>query len=188
MPSPNAPAHPPLTRRDRLIAASLILLVAIAQQIYMGAAVGLITAGLVASYFLWAFTNWHANPARILPLYSAAIALQCLHFTEEYFSGFQRKFPQLLGYRWSDARFLTFNLLWIAIFILAALALRRTPIAYLAVISLALFGGVAHGAGHLVLFVLQRGNFPGIITAPFLIIVGAALLFRLYKVPSAPSS
>ena len=141
--------HPPLTRRDRITAAALILLVAIAQQIFMGPAVAMITAGLVASYFLWAFTDWHAAPSKILPLYVLAIAVQVLHVAEEYSSGFQRKFPQLLGYQWTDARFLAFNALWIAIFVLAALVIRRTAIAYLMVIFLALAGGVANGAGHI---------------------------------------
>lgn len=185
MPSPTH--HPPLTRRDRITASALILLVAIAQQIFMGPAVALITAGLVASYFLWAFTDWHAAPSKILPLYVLAIAVQFLHVAEEYSSGFQRKFPQLLGYQWTDARFLSFNALWIAIFILAALVIRRTVIAYLIVIFLAA-GGVAHGAGHILLFALQRGSFPGIITAPFLVIVGVALLLRLYKPRSTAST
>lgn len=180
--------HPPLTRHDRITAAALILLVAIAQQIFMGPAVAMITAGLVASYFLWAFTDWHAAPSKILPLYVLAIAVQFLHVAEEFSSGFQRKFPQLLGYQWTDARFLAFNALWIAIFVLAALVIRRTAIAYLMVIFLALAGGVANGSGHILLFAVEHGSFPGIITAPFLLIVGVALLLRLYKPrPSAPS-
>jgi hypothetical protein len=181
----NPTNHPPLTRRDRITAAALILLVAVVQQFYMGPAVAMITAGLVASYFLWAFTNWHANPSKILPLYYLAVALQFLHFIEEYFSGFQRKFPQLLGYHWTDARFLIFNLIWIAIFILAALVIRRSAVAHVIVIFLAA-GGVAHGAGHILLFALSRGAFPGIYTAPFLLIIGILLLLRLYKTSAEP--
>jgi hypothetical protein len=45
--------------------------------------------------------------------------------------------------QWSDARFVTFNMLWLAAFVLAGLGVyRRVRSAYLIVIFLALIGGV----------------------------------------------
>jgi hypothetical protein len=83
----------------------------------------------------------------VLPVYLLAIAVQCLHFTEEYVTGFQHQFPRLFGDDWSDARFVTFNMLWLAAFVLAALGVyRRVQLAYLIVLFLALIGGAGNGA------------------------------------------
>jgi hypothetical protein len=82
-------------------------------------------------------------------------------FTEEFLTGFQRQFPMLTGYEWSDAQFVAFNMAWLAVFVLAGLGVyRRMQLAYLVVLFLALAGGVGNGAGHLLLSVTQRKVFP----------------------------
>jgi hypothetical protein len=53
-------------------------------------------------------------------------------------------------------------------------------LAYLVVLFLALAGGVGNGAGHLLLSVTQRRYFPGAATAPLCLLVGIALLTRLF--------
>ena len=117
----------------------------------------------------------------MLPIYLLAIAVQCLHFMEEYLTGFQHRFPRLFGADWSDAHFVTFNMLWLAAFVLAGLGVyRRVQLAYLIVLFLALIGGVGNGASHLVLSATSRGYFPGLITAPFCLLVGVLLINRLF--------
>jgi hypothetical protein len=114
-------------------------------------------------------------------MYLLAIAVQSLHFTEEFFTGFQRQFPQLVGYEWSDGRFVTFNLAWIALFVFAAVGVyRRVPLAYLVVLFLALAGGVGNGAGHLLLSAQQGRYFPGAATAPLCLLAGIGLLVRMF--------
>jgi hypothetical protein len=67
----------------------------------------------------------------------------------------------------------TFNMLWLAAFVVAGLGVyRRVQLAYLVVIFLALIGGVGNGAPHLVLSAMYRRYFPGLITAPFCLLMG----------------
>jgi Protein of unknown function with HXXEE motif len=119
--------------------------------------------------------------ASVLPMYLIAAAVQCLHFTEEYLTGFQRQFPKLMGYEWSDSRFVAFNMAWLVLFLLAALGVyRRVSLAYLVVLFLALAGGVANGVGHLLLSATQGKYFPGLATAPFCLLAGIGLLTQLF--------
>jgi hypothetical protein len=89
---------------------------------------------LVIAYLLWLATRWKNDPAAVLPLYLLAIAVQCLHFTGEFLTGFQCQFPMLTGYEWSDAQFVAFNMAWLAVFVRAGLGVyRRMQLAYLVV-------------------------------------------------------
>jgi hypothetical protein len=170
----------PISPRGRLLGAVLVFIVLAAQTRWMGPAIILLSGGLAVSYIVWAATRWNNDAATILPIYLLAIAVQCLHFTEEYLTGFQHRFPSLFGDDWSDARFVTFNMLWLAAFVLAGLGVyKRVPLAYLIVLFLALIGGVGNGASHLVLAAMHRGYFPGLITAPFCLLMGILLLTRL---------
>lgn len=171
-----------ITSRDRIVGALLVLVALTAQMLWMGRATVVLGIGMVVAYLLWIAGRWNNNPAAVLPAYLLAIAVQCLHLTEEFVTGFQRRFPKLIGAEWSDARFLTFNLLWLAVFVLAAFGVsRRVRLAYLAVLFFALAGGVANGAGHLLLCLTQGGYFPGAATAPLCLLLGVTLLTRLFK-------
>ena len=167
--------------RDRIVGALLVLIVLTAQTFWMGPAIIFLSGGLVLSYGVWIAARWNNDAAAVLPIYLLAIAVQCLHFTEEYVTGFQHQFPELFGIHWSDARFVTFNMLWLAAFVLAGLGVyRRVPLAYLVVLFLALIGGVGNGVSHLILSAMNRGYFPGLITAPFCILMGVLVLARLF--------
>lgn len=167
--------------RDRIIGAVLVASVLAAQTRWMGAPIIFLSGGLVVSYGAWVSARWRNDAAAVLPVYLLAIAVQCLHFTEEYVTGFQHQFPELFGIHWSDARFVTFNMLWMAAFVLAGLGVyRRVQLAYLIVLFLALIGGVGNGLSHLVLSVANRGYFPGLITAPFCVLAGSVVLARLF--------
>jgi hypothetical protein len=170
-----------VTSRDRIVGAVFVLVVVAAQVRWMGGATTLLSVGLVIAYLLWVGTRWKNDPAAVLPVHLLAIAVQCLHFAEEFVTGFQRQFPKLIGYEWSDARFVTFNMAWLAVFVLAGLGVyRRVQLAYLVVLFLALAGGVGNGAGHLLLSATQGRYFPGAATAPLCLLVGVALLTRLF--------
>ena len=167
--------------RDGIIGAAFVLVVLTAQTHWMGPAIVLLSGGLVLAYGVWIVARWKNDADAVLPIYLLAIAVQCLHFTEEYVTGFQHQFPRMFGDDWSDARFVVFNMLWLAAFVLAGLGVyRRVQLAYLVVFFLALIGGVGNGTAHLVLSAAHRGYFPGLITAPFCLLVGLALLVRLF--------
>jgi len=145
-----------VTSRDRIVGAVFVVVVVVAQLRWMGRASMLLSVGLVLAYLFWIAARWKNDPAAVLPIYLLAIAVQCLHFTEEYVTGFQHEFPKLIGYEWSDARFVTFNMAWLAVFVLAGLGVyRRLQVAYIVVLFLALAGGVGNGVGHLVLSATQ---------------------------------
>jgi hypothetical protein len=170
-----------LSWRDRMAGAVFVLIVLAAQTRWMGAPIILLSGGLVVAYGVWAAARWKDDPAAVLSVYLLAIVVQCLHFTEEYITGFQHQFPKLFGGDWSEARFVTFNMLWLAAFVLAGLGVyRRILLAYLVVFFLALIGGVGNGISHLVLSATYRRYFPGLITAPFCLLVGITLLTRLF--------
>ncbi|MGH9711745.1 MAG: HXXEE domain-containing protein [Candidatus Acidiferrales bacterium] len=170
-----------VTTRDRITGGLLVLVVVAAQARLMGRATALLSVALVVSYLLWAAALWNSDPENVLPMYLLAIAVQCLHFTEEFAAGFQREFPKLAGNEWSDAQFVAFNLGWIAVFVLAGIGVyRRVPLAWLVVLFLAVGGGVANGAGHLLLSAMQGKYFPGAATAPLCLLVGITLLVKLF--------
>jgi hypothetical protein len=167
--------------RDGMVGALFVLIVLAAQTHWMGPAIIFLSGGLVLTYGVWVAAHWKNEAASVLPIYLLAIAVQCLHFTEEYVTGFQHQFPTLFGTDWTDARFVTFNMLWLAAFVLAGLGVyRRVHLAYLVVLFLALIGGVGNGISHLVLSAANRRYFPGLFTSPFCLAVGATLLTRLF--------
>jgi|SRR5271154_5242324 len=177
-----------MSLRDRVVGAVLVLAVLTAQAEWMGRAAILLSVGLVVAYLVWMSGRWNNDPAMVLPSYLVAIAVQCVHFTEEYLTGFQRQLPALMGYQWSDSLFVGFNMAWLAVFVLAALGVyRRLPIAYLPVLFLSIAGGIGNGIGHLLLCLMQGRYFPGAATAPLCLLAGIWLLQRLFAASTKPS-
>jgi hypothetical protein len=149
----------------------------------MGRAVGLLALALLVSYALWLSRGAWPASSRILPTFSVAVLVQCIHLIEEYRAGFYRAFPAIMGSTaWSARQFLLFNSVWLAVFILAGVGLTQgwRP-AYLIALFLALGGGIRNGLGHILLSIRAGGYFPGIYTAPFVLLAGALLAFQLYR-------
>lgn len=118
----------------------------------------------------------------IIRLYLIGIACQCLHFTEEFLTGFYVRAPEFLGFvAWSTEFFVTFNLVWIAVWLFAAVGIqRRVRIAFFPVWFFAI-AMVGNAIWHPLLCLATRSYFPGLFTSPFGGIVGAILLSRLFK-------
>ncbi|MFL5541928.1 MAG: hypothetical protein ACJ8J0_23270 [Longimicrobiaceae bacterium] len=156
----------------------------------MGWAAGLLVAAMVVSYGLWiGRMEWPAT-ARVVPVYLAAVVVQCAHLAEEYATGFHRAFPPVLGAEpWSGGRFLAFNLAWLAVFAAGGVALARGKrSAYLVALFLALGGGIGNGLGHLALAARAGGYFPGAYTGVLALVVGSLLAYRLLRDERDPSS
>jgi hypothetical protein len=170
--------------RERALTAPVVIVAALLQIKLMGPAVGLLSVVLIAAYAIWANMKLNDDSIDILPLYLTGIALQCLHFCEEYVTGFQREFPELLGYEWSDTRFVVFNLIWLSVFIAAAVGVHRgiRP-AYLIVVFFAMAVGIGSGLGHPALSIVRQRYFPGTLTAPLTFLVGVLLFRRLFNRP-----
>jgi hypothetical protein len=173
----------PLTWGERIAGAVFVAAAACANYKTMGPATNLLSAGLVLAYLTWVFGRWTHNVSAG-PLYLLGIAAQCLHCGEEYLTGFQQKFPALFGYEWSGQRFVVFNLIWLALFLLAAVGIwRKVSLAYLIVLFFVIIGQVANGIAHLAFAIARRSYFPGTITAPVILIIGIALTGKLLAKP-----
>ena len=106
-----------------------------------------------------------------LPIYLVVVALQCLHFAEEFVTGFQRRFPQRFDLEpWPDSFFVIFNAICICVWVLAGASIsagRTSRVVGVAVWFLT-FGAIGNGIAHPVLAIASGGYFPGLITAPVL--------------------
>ncbi len=170
-----------MTTRDRIVGAIFVIVVVAVQTRWMGTAIVLLSIGLAVTYLVWVIGRWKNDPAVVLPAYLLAIAVQCLHFAEEFTTGFPHQFPQLLGGAWSDTQFVIFNMAWLALFVLAALGVyRRVALSYLVVLFLALIGGVGNGLSHLLLCAMEGRYFPGAVTAPLCLLAGVVLLTKIF--------
>jgi len=149
----------------------------------MGRATGLLVVAMVVAYGLWLGRAEWPPPARIIPVYAAAVLVQCAHLAEEYGTGFHRAFPPVFGAEpWSGSRFLVFNFVWLAVFAMAGVGLgRRKRAAYLVALFLALGGGIGNGLGHLALAARAGGYFPGAYTGAVALLAGGVLASRLLR-------
>jgi len=153
-------------------------------QLFMGSAVKGLNFGLLVSFFAWVVSSPFARPRRrgIFPLYIAAIIVQAFHFLEEYVTGFYTAFPGLFGAGWTSSQFITFNLVWLLVFIVAAIGVRKNiKLALLAAWFLGLVGGIGNGLLHVFLSLRAGGYFPGTLTAVLAFPVGIALVVALVR-------
>jgi hypothetical protein len=88
------------------------------RSILLGTA-GLSVAGVVALLLTLARGGVVASRIELraaVRLASAVVLVQAVHFAEELATGFHRRFPELLGLSpWSLPFFVSFNLVWLAI-------------------------------------------------------------------------
>jgi hypothetical protein len=121
----------------------------------------------------------------IIGIYTVAVLVQCAHVIEEYRAGFYRVFPPVFGAEpWSAKRFLTFNVVWLIVFLIAGFGLLRGKRgAYLIAMFLAVGGGILNGLGHIGLSVREGAYFPGAYTGVVALVVGSILAARLLRSP-----
>jgi Protein of unknown function with HXXEE motif len=165
-----------------VIVTSLMLVAAIVflQFYFMGRAIMALNAGLIIAWFVWLSGSYENKKVskKLLLLYTTGIIIQCFHFAEEYYTGFQEKFPLLFDYTWSDRQFITFNLAWIVIFIVSGFCVsKKIKTAYLFLWFFVFTGEIANGIFHPLLSLYQQSYFPGLYTS-FLHFINGILLFR----------
>jgi hypothetical protein len=156
----------------------------------MGRATILLVVTLAVCYALWARRSEWPPAKSIIGVYAVAVVVQCAHLFEEYRTGFYRVFPPVFGADpWSARRFLTFNFVWLIVFLIAGFGLvRGRKGAYLVAMFLAIGGGVLNGLGHIALSIREGGYFPGAYTGVLALIVGTVLAYRLLRAPALHSA
>jgi len=113
-------------------------------------------------------------------LFLLGLAVQCLHFLEEFIGHFEDRFPALLGLPpWSEGFFVTFNLMWLSVWILSAIDLQKGYRFALFPVWFFSIAAIANGIAHPLLAVIAHGYFPGLITSPVLGVLGVLLWLRL---------
>jgi len=174
-----------MSRNSELLLGGLFVAVAIILNFsFMGPAIIALNAGLIIAYFVRAsnISDTHVKGKRILFIYSIGIVVQILHFFEEYSTGFQTRFPVFFGYQWSDNLYVAFNSIWLFLFFLATWGVyKKVRLAYIIVWFFALIAGIGNGLFHPVVSIFQGGYFPGLITSPFLLVIGILLVRELTK-------
>ena len=123
------------------------------------------------------------SPSDILPLYLLALAIQMLHFAEEYIMNFTTAMPALLGQEpYPNDYWLVFNMAAYFVFILGGIALFKKRKEY-AIIPLffILAGVLLNGMAHIALSIYSGAYFPGMITAILYLVIGPVLLKRIFN-------
>jgi hypothetical protein len=117
---------------------------------------------------------------RIMGLFGIAILVQVGHFAEEWSTGFNLLYPELLGLPpWSVQLWAGFNVVWIGIWCLALWGLLlpwRLPLFPVWFLAIAC---VVNGVAHPLLSLVAGGYFPGLWTSPVAGAIGLLLLPRL---------
>ncbi len=117
---------------------------------------------------------------RTARIFLIGLAAQCLHFTEEFVTRFQDRFPALFGLpAWSEIFFVVFNSMWLSVWILSAIGLQGGYRLALFPIWFFAIAAIANGIAHPLLAVVADGYFPGLITPPVVGVVGVLLWLRL---------
>lgn len=122
---------------------------------------------------------------------SRALALtagiQCLHFAEEFATGFYVRFPELFGLPpMSVSFFVAFNLIWLAIWVASIPGVHLAQPAAIFAAWLLAIAAMLNGIGHPVLAIMTGGYFPGLVTSPFIGAAGVLLWLRLRDATQLP--
>lgn len=119
---------------------------------------------------------------RFMHLFLVGVALQCLHFIEEFVTGLYIHLPAFLDLApWSPEFFVAFNLAWIAIWIISAIGIyHHFPAAYFPVWFF-IFGMVGNGVFHPLLALATQGYFPGLVTSPIVGVISIILFTKLWE-------
>lgn len=176
------------TRIRDAIVPGLIVMVWAGIYSYKGISTAL-TFGLsmIAAYTLYLLTNYRRmpEPTRVLPLYLAALGIQCLHLLEEFVTRFYVRFPVEIYHSkpFTADEFLASQMVMFSLLILGALALYKSwkiPMVFVwfFVIMLQFVNAIQHP----VYSFMTGGYFPGLFTSFPGWILGPMLFKRLWEV------
>lgn len=140
---------------------------------------------MLMAFVCYLRTSYRSMPSteRVLPLYLIALAIQFLHFTEEYIYGFHQRVTEITpGMPPFDVHvFVAFNMIAYCLFLLAALGMykgMKFPMVIVWFFALAVLG---NAIWHSLLALKVGGYFPGLYTSFSGWILGPLLLRRLWE-------
>jgi hypothetical protein len=171
-----------------LIIATIIALISITIFYFIHPAIKIFfIPAMVIAYFFYLTKSYgrEINTNSLLPVYLICIAIQLLHFTEEFIYGFHERLPDLMiGIPAEETNlFVSFNMIAYSFFILAAVGIYK-KIEFLMIIVwfFAIAAVVFNVIGHLVYALRVGGYFPGLYTSLAYWVIGPVLLKRMFEV------
>lgn len=135
-------------------------------------------------YFLTSYRKM-PKPERVLPLYLLALAIQFLHFTEEYVYGFHYRVSELMEGMppFNNNTFVAFNMIAYCLFLLAGLGMNKGmkwPMIVVWFFTMA--ATLGNALLHPLLALRVGGYFPGLFSSFAYWIIGPMLFTRLWEV------
>jgi len=123
------------------------------------------------------------DPQEVLPLYQVALASQFLHFTEEFATGFERRWPEEIFHTeaYDLNTFVAINMVSYAVFTLAGLAMaKRVRPPLLLAWFFTLMGVLGNAIQYPIYALIVRGYFPGLYSSLLYWALGPMLVRRLW--------
>lgn len=141
------------------------------------------TVGISYIIYLYRFYNSIPAPNKTLPLYLLLVAIQFLHFTEEYLTGFNVKLPALLGQApYPMEYWIIFNMIAYFVFIMGGIILYKQIKELLIIpIFFILTAVIINSIAHLLLSIYVGGYFPGLITAIIYLCITPLFLYNVLR-------
>jgi len=92
--------------------------------------------------------------------------------------GFYKELPSIFNANsWTGSQFIIFNIVWLIIFLLAAIgSFKKFKLSFLIVWFFVLIGGIGNGIMHIGLSLLRKEYFPGSVTSVFLFAIGIIMI------------
>lgn len=149
-----------------------------------------VPAMLISVVLYYAVTQNSPLPAskHFLTLYWLALAVQFLHFAEEFVTGFNTRWPvEIFNTSPYDTNaFVVFNMLAWAMFVLGGLALYRgIKFPMLIVWFFVVMGVLGNGIQHPIYAFIAGGYFPGLYTSFLHLVLGVLLITTLIRESAA---
>lgn len=140
---------------------------------------------MVVAFVCYLLTSYREmpKPERVLPVYLLTLAIQFLHFTEEYVYGFHERITEIMTGMppFNINVFVAFNMIAYCLFLLGGLGMykgMKFPMIIVWFFAIAVMG---NAIWHLLLTLRVGGYFPGLFTSFAFWIVGPILLKRLWQ-------
>jgi hypothetical protein len=185
---PEAKDSDVLSKKDLVIGTAIALILG-AMFTLLSSGLSLIVTfvpGVIVSWltYVWLFVQRTKLPngSGFLPLFFALLAVQFIHFAEEFITGFRAAFPSLYGGDpYSANLFVTFNMIAYCVFALTCILAFTKKLRFLLLPSLffIIYGAIGNAISHTWWSIYLQSYFPGLLTAQLFWIGGP---FVLYKV------
>jgi hypothetical protein len=183
-----ATANEPLSKKDFMIGTVISLVMGIVFT-SLSSGMSLIVTfipGIVVTWltFVWLYIKKTKLPlgSNFLPVFFVALAVQFIHFAEEFTTGFYTKFPLLYGGTpYSQNLFVVFNMVAYFIFTMSCILVFAKNLRFLLipVLFYIIYGAIGNAISHTWWSLYLKSYFPGLITAQLYWVVGPLALNKL---------